>query len=171
MWVRDILALWRYECHIKRSLTQFTAVLSLHHNDTRNYCSMFVAVVFIQKWWNLHFQGLLGNKTFCHSTGSGIDCCPQILFSLVKEKMIESVQESIPRLSHCIGTTLYTPLPPLLVWLSTLWTCLWFLGLLLVLSRVVLCAVQVGRWAAGGGGGIGGRRYLMLTLFVHTPNR
>jgi len=40
-------------------------------------------------------------------------------------------------------------------------------------SRV--CAVQVGRTGAGawvgGGGSIGGRRELTLTVFVHTPNR
>jgi hypothetical protein len=119
---------------------------------------MFVVVVIIQKWWNPPFQVFLGNKTFCHSTDSGIGCCPQTLFSLVKERMIESVQESTPRQSHCIGTTRSAPLPPLL---PVVIIC----SVALVMHNVSLaswlvtgvdlssvCAVQVGRGGAGGGG-------------------
>jgi len=45
--MRDIIALWWYESHIKRSLSQFTAAL-LRRNNARNYCKMLVVVI-IQK--------------------------------------------------------------------------------------------------------------------------
>jgi len=103
-------------------------------------------------------------------------CCPQILFSLVKERMVESVQESIPRPSHCIGTTRYAPLPPLLpVVICSVAFVMQNVSLVTWLvtgfEPSSVCAMQVGRGGAEGWGGIGDRRELMLIVFVHTPNR